>query len=307
MKILKILILSVALLFIGLVLIAFSLPLYVLGSILILFLIIAISLPAIVQALGFHPKFKGKKYDLRGKKALIVTTSHGVLNKPGETKGFPTGVFASEMTVPYYEFLDANMQVDVASIKGGEIPVDPLSFIYFVKEDADKRYLKDDTFKAKVKNSIPIQEVDFGQYDVVFFAGGWGAAYDMSQSEILSQKVTEGYYNSEVIYGSVCHGALAFTEAKDAQGNYLIEGRTMTGVTKRQLDALGIEFTPKHPENELKKAKADFKAAHKWIDFFATSTVVDQEQRFVTGQNQNSGHETAQMILEILSNKLQNE
>ncbi len=27
-----------------------------------------------------------------------------------------------EMTVPYYEFLDAGMEVDAASIKGGEIP-----------------------------------------------------------------------------------------------------------------------------------------------------------------------------------------
>ena len=303
MKVLKILIFSLIVLLIGLVVIALSLPIYVLGIILMLFLIITISLPTIVQGLGFHPSYKGKKYDLKGKKALIVTTSHGVLNKPGETKGLPTGVFASEMTVPYYEFLDANMQVDVASIKGGEIPVDPLSFIYFVKEEADKRYLKDDTFKAKVKNSLAIKDIDFEQYDVVFFAGGWGAAYDMSQSEILSQKVTEGYYNSEVTYGSVCHGVLAFTEAKDANGNYLIEGRTMTGVTQRQLDALGIEFTPKHPENELKKAGADFKAEHKWIDFFATTTVVDQEKRFVTGQNQNSGHETAQKIMEILSKK----
>ena len=39
----------------------------------------------------------------------------------------PTGVFASEMTVPYYAFLDAGMDVDLASPKGGLIPVDPMS------------------------------------------------------------------------------------------------------------------------------------------------------------------------------------
>ncbi|MEM6380837.1 MAG: type 1 glutamine amidotransferase domain-containing protein, partial [Bacteroidota bacterium] len=233
------------------------------------------------------------------------TTSHSVLNKPGETEGDPTGVFDSEMTIPYYEFLDANMQVDVASIKGGEIPIDPSSFLYFIKEDADKRYLKDDIFKAKVKSSIPLQTVDFKDYDVVFFAGGWGAAYDMAQSKLLAEKVSEAYYNSDVIYGSVCHGALAFVEARDSLGDYLIKGRTMTGVTQKQLDQLGIEFTPKHPEAELKKAGANYKANHKSMDFFATISVMDEEKRFVTGQNQNSGHETSQMILKVLSENQQ--
>ena len=274
---------------------------YILGSLVAVVLIVALALPSILKSFGFHPDFAGEVFDLSGKKALIVTTSHGTLNKPGETEGDATGVFGSEMTVPYYEFLDANMQVDVASIKGGEIPIDPSSFLYFIKEDADKRYLKDDIFQAKVQHSIPLETVDFKQYDVVFFAGGWGAAYDMAQSETLAIKVTEAYYNSDVIYGSVCHGALAFTEAKDSTGNYLIEGRSMTGVTQKQLDQLGIAFTPKHPEAELKKAGANFQANHKSMDFFATLTVIDEEQRFITGQNQNSGHETSQLILKVLS------
>ena len=275
--------------------------LYIASTLLAIIIIIAIALPSMLKSFGFHPDYEGKQYNLGGKKALVVTTSHGILNKPGETEGNATGVFGSEMTIPYYEFLDAGMEVDVASIKGGEIPIDPASFIYFIKEDADKRYLKDDIFQAKVKNSIPLKKVDFKQYDVVFFAGGWGAAYDMAQSELLAEKVSEAYYNSDVIYGSVCHGALAFTEAKDSTGNYLINGRTMTGVTQKQLDQLGIEFTPKHPEAELKKAGANFQSNTKRMDFFATITVVDEEKRFVTGQNQNSGHETSQMILQLLS------
>lgn len=277
--------------------------LYIGLSILALFLVLAIALPSILQSFGFHPDYEGEQFDLTEEKALIVTTSHSVLNKPGEITGRATGVFGSEMTIPYYEFLDANMQVDVASIEGGEIPIDPSSFLYFIKEDADKRYLKDEIFQAKVKNSIPLTEVDFKEYDVVFFAGGWGAAYDMAQSKLLAEKVSEAYYDSEVIYGSVCHGALAFVEARDSTGEYLIKGRTMSGVTQKQLDQLGIAFTPKHPEEELKKAGANFQANHKRMDFFATITVVDEEKRFVTGQNQNSGHETSQLILKTLSEK----
>lgn len=279
---------------------------YIALSIVLILIILPIALPSILKSFGLHPDFEdSKQYDMAGKRALIVCTSHDVLNKPGETTGDPTGVFGSEMTVPYYEFLDANMEVDLASIKGGEIPIDPQSFYYFIKDDADKRYLKDDVFQAKVQNSIPLKDVDFKAYDVVFFAGGWGAAYDMAQSEILAEMVSDVYYNSDVIYGSVCHGALAFVEARDSTGDYLIKGRTMTGVTQKQLDELGIEFTPKHPEAELKKAGANFQANTKRRDFFATLTVVDEEKRFVTGQNQNSGHETAQMIMKLLSENQQ--
>ena len=274
----------------------------------ILFVIIALLVllsPKILNWMGWRPKFEGsQQYNLKGKRALVVTTSHGVLNKPGETTGKPTGVFGSEMTVPYYEFLDANMEVDVASIKGGEIPIDPQSFYYMIKDDADTRYLKDEVFQQKVKTSLPIKEVDFTKYDVVFFAGGWGAAYDMGQSEILAKKVSEAYYAQTPILGSVCHGALAFIQAKDTTGNLLIKGRTMTVVTHGQLDQLGITYTPLHPEEELKKAGANYKANHHSLsDMLATITVVDDEERFVTGQNQNSGHETAQKMMEILSKK----
>jgi len=252
---------------------------------------------------GVHPDFDGKAYDLKGKKALIVTTSHGTLNKPGETKGKKTGVFGSEMTIPYYEFLDANMEVHVASVKGGEIPVDPSSFKRFIRTPEDERYLKDDIFQEKVKNSIPVASIDFTEYDVVFFSGGWGASYDLAQSDTLAKMVSYGYYNSELIFGSVCHGALAFVSAKDKNGEPLIKGRTMTGVTMGQLDYLNIEFTPKHPEEELKKSGADYKCSTGKNDFYETITVVDKEMRFVTGQNQNSSHETAQKIMEVLSTK----
>ena len=273
---------------------------YTIAATLVSVVLIAIFLPTILHSLGLHPEYDGKQYNLEGKKALIVTTSHGVLNKPGETEGKKTGVFASEMTIPYYEFLDADMQVDVASIKGGEIPIDPQSFYYFLKSPQDKRYLEDEEFQQKVKNSIPVSEVDFKDYDVVFFAGGWGAAYDMA-SETIANKVTDAYYNSDALLGSVCHGALAFTEAKDATGNYLVAGKAMTGVTQKQLKQLGIEFTPKHPQEELEKAGADYRANHKIVDPLATITVVDEEKRFVTGQNQNSSHETAQLIMQLLN------
>ncbi len=275
--------------------------LIILGILLAIIGMFALALPSILHSAGLHPDYPdSKQYDLKGKKALIITTSHGVLNMPGETTGKPTGVFASEMTVPYYEFLDAGMKVDVASIEGGKVPIDPQSFLYMIKSDADERYLQDATFQEKIKKSLKIDEVDFTQYDAIWLAGGWGAAYDLGQSEVLGEKISEAYYAENPIIGSVCHGALGLIQARDTLGNFLITGRTITGVTDKQLKELGITQTPLHPETELRKLGVNYKSNTANLDIFATITVIDEERRFVTGQNQNSGHETAQKMMGIL-------
>jgi len=92
-----------------------------------------ISLPTLLNKAGLHPEFDSKKYDFKNKRAVIISTSHSTLNKPGETTGKLTGVFASELTVPYYEFTDSGIEVDLASINGGTIPIDPESFFLCCK------------------------------------------------------------------------------------------------------------------------------------------------------------------------------
>ena len=83
-------------------------------------------LPRLVGALGLHPDYEGPRFKATGKRALIITTSQPTLG-PGGKK---TGVFGSEMTAPYYEFQDAGMEVDVASVRGGKIPIDPQSSMW---------------------------------------------------------------------------------------------------------------------------------------------------------------------------------
>ena len=266
--------------------------------------IVLLSLPTILHSVGLHPEYHGPNVTLPGKRALVITTSHSVLAAPGETEGDPTGVFGSEMTHPYYTFLDGGMDVDIASVAGGEIPIDLSSFYFMIKTPEDERYLNDPIAQAKVKNSIPIAEVDIEQYDIVFLSGGWGAAYDLAQSPVLAAKVSEAYFGSkEAVIGGVCHGVLGLVNARDRDGDLLIAGRLMTGVTDKQIQELGIELTPKHPETELRKAGVIFESQTAFRDFFATHVTVDDEQRFVTGQNQNSGLEAAHTIMHILSER----
>ena len=252
--------------------------------------VLLLSLPTILHKAGLHPEYNGPTVALPGKRALIITTSHSVLAAPGETEGPATGVMASEFTHPYYTFLEGGMEVDIASIQGGEIPIDPQTLQFMVRSPEDDRYLDDAIAQAKVKNSIPIADVDIGQYDIVFISGGWGAAYDLAQSPVLAAKVSESYYGDKAaMIGGVCHGVLGLVNARDRDGKLLIAGRRMTGVTDKQIKELGIEMTPLHPETELRKAGVVFESQTAFRDILATHVVVDEEQRFVIGHNQNSG------------------
>jgi len=276
-----------------------------LGVVASMMAVTALALPTILHTAGLHPEFQGELAGLLpGRRALIVTTSHDVLSAPGETTGDETGVMASELTHPYYSFLQSGLEIDVASIKGGQVPVDPQTLNFVVRTPEDERYMDDAVLQAKVTNSIAVADVDFTAYDIVFLSGGWGAAYDLGQSPVLGNKISEAYYSEKKpLIGGVCHGVLGLINARDSEGDLLIAGRKMTGVTDKQIKELGIEVTPLHPETELRKAGARFEANSAFRDVLATHTVVDEEKRFVTGQNQNSGRETAQAMLALLAER----
>ena len=252
-----------------------------------------LGLPRLLVGLGLHPHYEIPVMDLDGRRALVVTTSHGTLGDSGK----PTGVWASEMTVPYYAFTDAGMVVDVASIEGGTIPIEPRSLGWPVASPPDRRFLRDAVARSKVERSLAIADIDASSYDIVFLAGGWGAAYDLGQSATLGAKVSEAYA-SDAIVGGVCHGPLGLLQATAPTGEPLVRGRRIAAVTDKQIEEIGITFTPMHPERDLRAAGAEFESATRFRDMFASHVVVDG--RLVTGQNQNSGAETAHRMMEVL-------
>ena len=256
--------------------------------------LVAFNLPAILRAMGLHRHYTIPDFSLPGKRVLVVCTSHDTLDPTGK----PTGAFGSEFTVPYYAFIDAGMSVDMASIKGGAIPLQPPSWSWPLACDDDRRFMADSEAMAKFNNSIPISQINPDEYDVIFMAGGWGAAYDLMQSEVLADVVTRANAKGKIL-GSVCHGALGLCAAKGIGGEPLVKGRRVTGVTNDQINTFGIAVTPKHPEEELRKAGAIFECQHAWRDPFATHTTIDGN--LITGQNQNSGYETAHRILEKIA------
>ncbi|HWA64953.1 MAG TPA: type 1 glutamine amidotransferase domain-containing protein [Mycobacteriales bacterium] len=244
-----------------------------------------------------HPELRATEhFHLPRRRALVVATNHGVLDV-----GKATGVFASELTVPYYAFLDAGMDVDVASPRGGTIPVDPLSLKPVIRCAADDRFLADDELRRKVDESLPVGDVPIDDYDLIYLAGGWGAAFDFATSEELGDAVTAAAA-ADLVIGGICHGPLGLVNALAPNGAPLVQGRKISAVTDKQVRELGISSTPFHPETELRKRGAEFESTHRFRDPFANHWVVDGN--LVTGQNQNAGPMVAQEMLRQVAAKL---
>jgi putative intracellular protease/amidase len=245
--------------------------------------------------MGMHPEDTATdELKAPGRRALVVCTNHAELGN-----GKATGVFASELTVPYYFFLDAEMLVDVASPLGGLVPVDPMSLKPVLRSPADDRYLADDRLRGKVQDSLPIGDLNMSDYDLVFLAGGWGAAFDFGVSEPLAVQLTAAEAAGLVI-GGICHGPLALRNAKAPNGRPLVEGRKLTAVTDKQVRELRITSTPMHPEAELRKMGALFESVTRFRDPLANHWVVDGN--LVTGQNQNAGPMVArEMVQRVLA------
>ena len=246
----------------------------------------------LLRLLGVHAEARETApLDARGRKALCVATNHGVLDI-----GVATGVFASELTVPYYLFRDAGMQVDLASPQGGVIPVEPLSMKPSIRTPSDDRLLGDPVLRRGLMQSRAVAALDFAAYDIIYFAGGWGAAFDLGQSEELGAQVTAAAAAGRVI-GGICHGPLGLLRARRPDGELLVKGRRITAVTDRQVRQLGVEITPLHPESALRAAGACFESSrHPVRDFFANHWIADGD--LITGQNQNAGPMVARLMVQ---------
>jgi putative intracellular protease/amidase len=251
----------------------------------------------LLRLIGLHPKDAERAcVHVAGARALVIASSHGVLDI-----GIATGVFASELTVPYYAFLDAGLSVDVASIRGGIVPVDPLSMKPAIRSADDDRMLADPRLRGKLMRSPAVADVDFAAYDIVFLAGGWGAAFDFGQSDALAERMSAACAAGRIL-GGICHGPLGLLRARKPDGELLVRGRRLTAVTDLQIRQLGITLTPLHPETALRAAGAKFEARrHPARDFFANHFVADGD--LVTGQNQNAGPMVARLMLARLREK----
>ena len=112
-------------------------------------------------------------------KILLVLTSHNVLGDTGK----PTGFWLEEFTAPYYAFTDAGAEVTVTSPKGGHPPIDPRSDDPDNQTDTMLRFKKDPATQKVLANSVKLADVKAADYDTIFYAGGHGPMWDLTNDK----------------------------------------------------------------------------------------------------------------------------
>ncbi len=225
-------------------------------------------------------------------KALVIVTNH---TEFGEANAAPTGLWLSELTHFYVVFEAAGVSMDIVSPKGGTIAVDQRSLGFFVLDKHTKRRQKDASFMALLENTKSIADVDWNDYDAVYFAGGHGAMWDFAEDTNLHAR-TAAFYEAGKVVAAVCHGVAALQNVKLSDGSYLISGKKGTGFAYLDETIAGVKrHVPYNLEQRLKQRGMRYSKA--CIPLMG-HTVVDG--RLITGQNPNSATETAQEALNAI-------
>lgn len=222
------------------------------------------------------------------KKALIVVTSHDRLGDTGK----PTGYYLPEVSHPYYAMLDAGLEIDVASPRGGKAPMDDNSRDR--SDAANARFLDTPSDLEKVEKTIPLAEIDPADYDGVFFAGGHGTMWDFREDKD-GQRIAAAIYEKGGVVSAVCHGPAALVDVKLSSGEYLVKGKRVTGFSNAEEEAANLtEVMPFLLETELIGRGALYEKAGLWQERLVA------DGRLVTGQNPASAGAVGRAVAELL-------
>lgn len=222
-------------------------------------------------------------------KILMVLTSHDRLGDTGRKTGF----WLEEFAAPYYVFRDADVQLTLASPKGGQPPIDPKSDVPENQTPAMARFKEDKVAREALAHTEKLADMKAEDFDTIFYVGGHGPMWDLAESAV-SVALLEAFYNSGKPIALVCHspGVLRHVTHKGAP---LVKGKRVTGFTNEEEAAVQLtNVVPFLVEDELKRLGANFEKVQSWEPF----SIVDG--RLVTGQNPASSTSAAQALLTVL-------
>ncbi|MER3432388.1 MAG: type 1 glutamine amidotransferase domain-containing protein [Leptolyngbya sp. ERB_1_1] len=220
-------------------------------------------------------------------KVLIVLTSHDRLGNTGKETGF----YLPEVSHPVAVFDRAKLTVEYVSPKGGKAPMIGID----LSDPLNQAFVEDSEKMAQVENTRSPDQIDPSEYDAIFYAGGHGTMWDFPNTPALD-RIAASIYDRGGIIGAVCHGPAGLVNLKLADGQYLVNGKTVSTFTNEEEAAVGlIEVVPFLLESKLIDRGATVEKA---ANFQAKVVVSD---RLVTGQNPASATGVAEAMIKLLT------
>lgn len=218
------------------------------------------------------------------------------------TLGVPVGFWASELIHPYDVFTKAGLSVTIASPNGGKVEFDsfsdPRDASGYSKDDTlSLAYINQPEFMHLLDNTPAISALNPAEFDAIVMCGGQSPMFTFRQNAALTDLFMQ-FYTANKPSAALCHGTCLLLETRLADGSPLIQGRTMTGFANSEEDyadhVVGQKVMPFRIEDEAKNLGADF------VTEAAFSPHAVRDGHLVTGQQQNSGAETARLVLQVL-------
>lgn len=217
----------------------------------------------------------------------MILTSHDQLGDTGKKTGF----WLEEFAAPYYVFRDAGATITLASPKGGQPPLDPKSDAPDAQTPATERFKADLEANAQLAATHKLSEIDITAYDGVFYPGGHGPMWDLA-NDSDSIALIQDALAAEKPVAAVCHAPAALKNVKNADGTPLVKGKTVTGFSNSEEDAVGLsDIVPFLLEDTLKEQGGEYSRGDDW------AVHVIEDGLLITGQNPASSEEAAKRLL----------
>ena len=224
---------------------------------------------------------------------LIVLTSHDRLGDTGK----PTGLWLEELAAPYYVFKDAGVAMVLASPKGGQPPIDPVSDAPDAQTDATRRFNADVEAIARLADTERLNSIDSTAFDAVFYPGGHGPLWDLAEDGD-SIALIEAMIAAGKPIAAVCHAPAVFRHTRAPDGTPLVDGKAVTGFSNAEEAAVGLTgVVPFLVENMLKAKGGIYRSTADW----GVNVVTDG--MLVTGQNPASSGPAASALLSLLDGR----
>lgn len=222
---------------------------------------------------------------------LMIVTSHGRMGATGKA----TGIWADELAAPYNLFVDAGLEVTIASPAGGKAQFDPSSIKPAGQNEAQvERFLNDPIAQRKAADTLPVGTLDASTYDAVFFPGGHGAMWDLPGDPGVTRAVEAAFAAGKVI-AAVCHGPAGLVTARRPDGQSILAGKRVNGFTDDEERAAGLsDVVPFTLESRMRELGGLFDKAPNWQAFAVRDGLL------ITGQNPSSSTLVAQHVLSAL-------
>jgi len=226
-------------------------------------------------------------------KILMIATSH---YGPCPL-GHPTGLWLEELAIPYFAFVNIGASVTIASVAGGEVPLDPRGLELTVETpDEVRQFIVDPLARDLITESRKISDLgdDAADYAAVFLPGGHGAMFDLPGSEPL-RRILAQFLDSEKLVGAVGHGAAGLLAGYDGAAKPPIAGRRLTCFSNAEEASLGLcDYVPFLLETKLRECGAVVEVGAEFKEFVRT------DRNLFTGQNPASTKLVAEAMLGAL-------